>query len=141
MAYELKEHEADMGIVGIGDSLEEAFVEGAKAMFSIMINLDRVEQKKGIDIKCEAPDEASLFVEWLNELLSKKDIENVFFSDFKIEKIEKFDGIFRLNAKALGDEMDLNKHEVKTEVKAATYSGLDIKKEGNKYLVQCVVDV
>ena len=32
-------------------------------------------------------------------------------------------------------------HEVKIEVKAATYSQLKIEKKGNKYYAQCVVDV
>jgi SHS2 domain-containing protein len=30
---------------------------------------------------------------------------------------------------------------VYTEIKAATYSGLDYRREGDRYVVQCVVDL
>jgi len=75
MEYELLEHEADIGIRGYGDTIEEAFENGAKAMFSIMVDLKKVNSQKNVKIKCEAPDIEALFVEWLNELLTKKDIE------------------------------------------------------------------
>ncbi|OYT42463.1 MAG: hypothetical protein B6U88_03270 [Candidatus Aenigmarchaeota archaeon ex4484_56] len=77
MPFEYKDHEADIGIVGIGNTIEQAFEQGAKGMFSLMCNIKKVEKNKQIDIKCNAPDYETLFVEWLNELLSKKDLENM----------------------------------------------------------------
>ncbi len=142
MSFEYKEHEADVGIIGIGDTLEKAFEEGAKAMFAIMINIKKVECKKEISIKCQSMEKTTLFVEWLNELLSRKDIDNMFFSKFKINKIEKIDDDnFKLNGIAFGEEINIKKHEPKLEVKGATYSGLKIDIKNNKYYVQCIVDV
>lgn len=141
MTFEYKDHEADIGIVGIGNTIEQAFEQGAKGMFSLMCNIKKVEKNEQINIKCNAPDYETLFVEWLNELLSKKDLENMFFSEFKIEKIERVNDELKLTAKVFGEKINIKKHEPKIEVKAATYSGLKFKKKDGKYYIQCVVDV
>ena len=139
MEYELLEHEADIGIRGYGNTIEEAFENGAKAMFSVMIDLETVESEKNVEIKCEAPDIEALFVEWLNELLTKKDIEEMSFSRFKV-KIYK-DDIYKLEGTASGEKFDQKKHKAKLEVKGATYSGLKIGKKDEKIFIQCIVDV
>jgi len=139
MKYELLEHEADVGIRGYGNTIEEAFENGAKAMFSIMIDLETVESEKNVEIKCEAPDIEALFVEWLNELLTKKDIEEMSFSRFKV-KIYKGD-IYKLEGTASGEKFSQKKHKAKLEVKGATYSGLKIGKKDEKIFIQCIVDV
>ena len=139
MDYELLEHEADIGIRGYGNTIEEAFENGAKAMFSIMIDLETVESEKNVEIKCEAPDIEALFVEWLNELLTKKDIEEMSFSRFEV-KIYK-DDIYRLEGTASGEKFDQKKHKAKLEVKGASYSGLKIGKKDEKVFIQCIVDV
>jgi len=139
MDYELLDHEADIGIRGYGNTIEEAFENGAKAMFSVMIDLDEVNPQKNVEIKCEAPDLETLFIEWLNELLTKKDIEEMSFSEFKVE-INKND-LYTLKGVASGERFDQKKHKPKIEVKAATYSGLKIGKKDEKIYIQCVVDV
>ena len=40
------EHKADIGIIGYGTSLEEAFAEGAKAMFEVMVDIKKVKKTK-----------------------------------------------------------------------------------------------
>ena len=139
MDYELLDHEADIGIRGYGNTIEEAFENGAKAMFSVMIDLDEVNPEKNVEIKCEAPDLETLFIEWLNELLTKKDIEEMSFSEFKVE-INKND-LYTLKGVASGERFDQKKHKPKIEVKAATYSGLKIGKKDEKIYIQCVVDI
>ncbi|MBT3985083.1 archease [archaeon] len=133
--YDYFEHQADVGIIGIGNTLEEAFVEGAKAMFQVMCEIKEVEAKEEVKIEVDASDQETLFVEWLNALLAQKDIKDMLFSDFDV----KIEGN-TLKGVARGETMDLDKHEVKTEVKAATYSQLKIVKDKD-YKVQCVVDV
>ncbi len=134
--YETFEHEADMGIRGSGETLEEAFENGARAMFSIMLDLVGVEPEEKVEISCSAPDRETLFVEWLNELLTQASLREMVFSDFKIESLEKDS----LRGYAYGERLDKKKHRLKVEVKAATYSMLKVYKN-EKYVAQCVVDV
>ncbi|MBN2518724.1 MAG: archease, partial [Candidatus Altiarchaeota archaeon] len=124
MPFEYLDHEADIGILASGKSLEEAFEEGAKAMFNVMADVKKVQAKKRIGVSREATDIASLFIEWLNELIAQADLHNLVFSKFKINSIEKVNGNFGLEGEAWGESIDPKKHDIKTEVKAATYSGL-----------------
>ena len=141
MPFEYLEHEADVGILASGKTLEEAFEEGAKAMFNVMVDIKRVEAKNRIKLSSEAPDIASLFVEWLNELLTQSGLKNLIFSKFKINAIKKSGGSLKLKAEAWGEELNPKKHNVKTEVKAATYSGLKFEEKKSKFYLQCVLDV
>ncbi len=133
--YEFFEHKADIGIRGIGSSLEEAFAEAAKAMFSVMVDIDKVKPIKTVDISCKAENDEELLVEFLNKLLSEANINDMVFSGF-IVRIKDHG----LEATAKGESLDPERHNVKTEVKAATYSQLKIE-SNEKFLVQCIVDV
>jgi SHS2 domain-containing protein len=139
MAFEYLEHEADIGIKATADTLEEAFEEGGMALFNSMVDIARVEPIKRIEVEASADSVDSLFVEFLNTLLAKVDTEGMVFSRFRV-KIEKGEG-YRLNASAWGEPLDQKKHDVKTEVKAATYHGLKCWSDSGKHHVQCVLDI
>ena len=47
----------------------------------------------------------------------------------------------KLTGKAFGEKINSEKHEIKTEVKAATYSGLKYEEKEGKHYIQFVVDV
>lgn len=140
MSYEYLDHEADIGILASGKELREAFVDGAKAMFNVMVNLDDVKPEKKVEISCNATDVAALFVEWLNELLSQRDIKDMLFSEFDVKISQKGDTYF-LEGHALGQQIDQDKQEIKTEVKGATYSGLKYDIKNEMHTLQCVLDI
>jgi SHS2 domain-containing protein len=141
MDFEFFEHEADQGIRGYGDSMDEAFENGAKALFEIMCDSSKVEPRFEIEVSVSADDLEALFVEWLNELLSLKDIEGLMFSKFKVSIRGSGTGTYFLQGTAFGDAIDREKHGLKLEVKAATYAGLDSGEKHGKKFVQCIVDV
>jgi len=134
--YETFEHEADIGIRGCGTTMEEAFVNAAKALYSVMVNIDTVETRESRDISVHAPDHELLLVEWLNALLSLSDIERMVFSTFKVTIDDS-----ALSGTAWGEKLDQRRHEPHVEVKGATYHLLSVKQEDGRYVAQCVVDV
>ena len=135
--YETFEHEADIGIRGFGNSLEEAFENSAVALYSVMVNTGKIEPKEKKIIVVSAPDRELLLVEWLNALLSLSDIERLVFSKFEV-KIKDMS----LTGIAWGEPLDRVRHEAHVEVKGATYHMLSVKEEeGRRYTAQCVVDV
>jgi SHS2 domain-containing protein len=138
MDYETFDHEADIGVRGYGNTLEEAFENVARAMFSVMVDLSKVKPVKKFHIKAEAPDAETLLVEWLNQLLAIADLEGYLFSDFKVKILQ--DGT-HLEGYAIGEPIDTERHEISVEVKGATYSMLEVGKEDGRYKAQCVVDV
>ncbi|MCD6415022.1 MAG: archease [Candidatus Diapherotrites archaeon] len=140
MDYEFFEHKADQGIRGFGNTMEEAFENGAIALFEIMCDTSKVEPKKRVAIHVSAASLETLFVEWLNALLAESDVEGMLFSRFKVE-IKKEGDKYTLTGSAAGEELDGDKHYVKTEAKAATYSGLKSGEKDGKKFFQCVIDV
>ncbi len=136
MPYEFFEHEADIGIRGVGTSLEEAFESAACALFEVMTDTKKIVPIKAIEIECEAQNREELFIEWLNKLISESTINDMLFSHFLV----KIEGN-KLTGTAKGEHIDTKKHELKTEVKAATYSQLKVFEKNRQFIAQCVVDV
>lgn len=134
--FETFEHQADMGIRGFGRTVEEAFENGAKALFSVMVDVASVAGKEKRKIDCTADDLETLFVEWLNSLLSVADAEGLVFSEFDANIHGG-----NLTGWAMGEELKYEKHKPVVEVKAATYHMLKVEKTNDEYLAQCVVDV
>ena len=137
MTFENFEHKADIGVRGMGKTIEEAFQEAAKAMFSIECNLEKVKKVKKVKISCSAENVEELFVEWLNALLAQSSVHEMMFSEFRVE-IENN----KLKGEALGEKLNKNQ-ELKTEIKAATYSQLKVfeDRKNKRFIAQCIVDV
>ena len=140
MPFELLEHEADVGVLGIGDTVEESFQEGAKALFEVMADLSAIEVQEEVKVECDAPQLDSLFVEFLYELIAQRDIKEMLFSEFSV-KIEKQENDYKFHGTAKGESINKEKHNLKIEVKAATYHGMKYELKDNKHYVQCVVDI
>jgi len=138
--YELFETTADVGVRGYGSTLEEAFENAARAMFSVMAELSHVRPKLEVAVEVEAEDEEALLVEWLNELLAHSSINRVLFCDFKVE-IEHGEGMIKLKAKAYGEPMDPSRHELRTEVKAATFAMIKVGRVDDRYVAQLLLDI
>jgi len=67
--FEILNHTADAGIIAYGSNMNEAFANAAKGMFSLITELEDVEETEYRDTELTAPDRESLLVEWLNELM------------------------------------------------------------------------
>jgi SHS2 domain-containing protein len=141
MPYTYLDHEADVGIRALGSTLEEAFEQGAKAMLNVMWDISKVEERQSVSIECAAGDIAELFVETLNEILSQQGIEELALARLQVNKIANADGRYELKGTAFGELLNLDKHTVKTEVKAATYAGLRYEVKDGQHMVQCILDV
>ena len=140
-AAETFEHGADIGIRGIGRTVEEAFINAAKALFSLMvINLEEVSPKRKVTITAEEETLEELFIDWLNRLLAEAGMENLVFSHFACEIKEK-EGLYVLSGYAEGEPIDPERHELGEEVKGATYTMLKVEKQNDFWIAQCVVDV
>ncbi|UCC90920.1 MAG: archease, partial [Dehalococcoidia bacterium] len=64
--FEIVDHTADVSIKAYGANINQAFANAAKALFSLITELDNVDEVIYRDIELIAPDQESLLVEWLN---------------------------------------------------------------------------
>ncbi len=134
--FEIINHTADVGIIAYGGDMKQAFANASKAMFSLITELDDVEEIEHRDIELTAPDQESLLVGWLNELIYLFDAEQMLFKRFDIVRLSQT----HLKARSYGHKVDSSKHNLKMGVKAATYHMLKIdKNNGSK--VQVLFDI
>jgi SHS2 domain-containing protein len=137
LSYEYFEHQADIGIRGKWTTLAEACEQAALARFEIMVETKELQINKPQLVEVEGNDLNELLIAWLSELLFLKDVEGKMFSRFEIESIDKN----KLVAKIYGESIDLSRHKLKLEVKAATYTQLFIERKEENWIAQCLVDV
>jgi SHS2 domain-containing protein len=134
--YELIEHTADVGIMACGADVKEAFANAARGMFSLIVEPGSIRETTHRDIEVTAPDEESLLVAWLNELIYLFDAETMLFSRFKITEL----GDTRLKARAYGEPVDESRHRLKTGIKAATYHMVEVARD-NGVRVKVLFDI
>jgi len=141
MPYEYLDHQADLGIRGTGSSPEEAMSEAAQAMLAAMADTSLVREEQAFAQRCTARDIPALFVEWLNELLYQRQVGGVLFARARVTRLTSGGEEWTLEGTAWGEPLDPERHDLYTEVKAATYYGLDYRLENGRYSIQCVLDV
>ncbi len=134
--FEIVNHTADVGIIAYGADMGQAFANAARALFSLITELDDVEEVIYRDIELTAPDQESLLVGWLNELIYIFDAENLIFKRFDITQLSDT----HLKARSYGYKVDSSKHKLKMGVKAATYHMLKIERS-NGGKVQVLFDI
>ena len=130
-------HGADVGIRGLGPTKEAAFEQAALALTGAMTDPAAVRPHAPVQIRCEAPSDDILLVDWLNALLYEMATRRMLFGAFSVT----IEGA-RLNATAWGEGVDPVRHEPAVEIKGATYTALRVeRREDGQWLAQCVVDV
>jgi SHS2 domain-containing protein len=129
-------HQADIGVRGIGATLDEAFAEAAVALTAVICSPEKVAAKERVEIHCECDDRELLFADWLNALIYEMAVRRMLFGRFEV----RIEGDV-LKATAWGEQADPEKHETAVEVKGATYTQLKVAQEEGRWVAQCVVDV
>jgi SHS2 domain-containing protein len=130
------DHGADIGVLGEGPTLEQAFAGAARAMFSVIVDLSGVAPREAVEISCTASDPELLLVKWLNALLAEADLRAMAFCEFQVRFV---DG--GLVATARGEPLDPGRHARGVEVKGATLTELEVARENGLWRAQTVVDV
>lgn len=135
--FDIVEHTADVGIVGYGADLKEAFANVAYGMFSLMADLEQVKEEISWHVEVEAGDREGLVVSWLNELLYLFDVQRIICKRFDLlELTDK-----KLKAVVYGEKADISRHGLRGGVKAATYHMLRIVEDKDGCSIRVIFDV
>lgn len=138
--FEYMDHTADVQLHAWGATLEEAFEQAAVAMFGYMTELETVEIKSTQVIEAQGEDLLSLLFHFLDEFLFIFSAEPYFIA--RKVKILEFDrDNFRMKAIGYGEIFSLEKHPQGTEVKAITYSNMQIHEEKPTKEVFVIIDI
>ncbi len=133
------DHDADIGVHGVGATMADAFEQAALAMTAIVTDAS-VEPHCAVRIACCAPDREVLFVDWLNAVVFEMATRQMLFSRFAVKL--KNNGDWNLQAQAWGETVDRLRHAPTVEVKGATFTELYVQQDASGiWHAQCVLDV
>lgn len=135
MSFEYFEHDADIGVIGRGATLEAAFEGAAEAMFAIMVDAAQIRQLVQFVFAFAEEDLELALVTWLNRLLSEARQRGLALGRFSLNRV---DGQWQ--GEAWGAPWDANM-ERGTEVKGATLTMLRVEQINGVWEARCVVDV
>jgi len=135
--WEHFEHDADIGVRGLGTSKASAFEQAALALMAVVTEPGRVAARETVTIDCEAADDELLLVAWLNALIYEMAVRHMLFARFRVA----IEGT-RLDATAAGEPISIPRHQPAVEVKGATFTALRVMQlESGLWMAQTVVDV
>ncbi|KAM5323555.1 protein archease isoform 1-T1 [Glossophaga mutica] len=137
--YEYLDHTADVQLHAWGDTLEEAFEQCAMAMFGYMTDTGTVEPLQTVEVETQGDDLQSLLFHFLDEWLYKFSADEFFIPrEVKVLSIDQRN--FKIRSIGWGEEFSLSKHPQGTEVKAITYSAMQVYNE-EKPEVFVIIDI
>lgn len=135
--FELIPHTADIGFRVWGETLPDLFANAAYALTSQIIEIPKIAPDKTTFVRLNAETREELLVKWLEELLFLFETDNFLGLEFRVTQC---DGA-SLSATVHGFEWDFSKCLLKTQVKAVTFHGLQIKREENRFVAEVILDV
>ena len=136
-SWEHFEHDADIGLRASASSREGMFEAMAEALTALITDPGTVRAQEPVSIRCQAPDDALLLVDWLNALVYEMATRRMLFSDWRVTLHGRV-----LEAVARGERVDRVRHEPVVEVKGATYTSLAVSRDSTgTWHGQCIVDV
>ena len=130
-------HGADIGVRGVGGSVESAFEQAALALTAVIAEPDAIEARAAIVIECSAPSRELLLADWLNALIYEMATRRMLFCRFQVNLRHD-----TLCARAWGESIEPDRHQPAVEVKGATYTELGVRRlDSGDWVAHCVVDV
>ena len=141
--YEFHDHTADIQVHAVGETLEQAIEQTVIGMLNVMTSAETVMASESRTIKANAPDLEILIVNYLTEYLYYFDVERLLFSQVSVSPIlfDEKTQEFTLSSISKGEIFDPTRHEMKTEIKAVTYSFLEIIQKKEQSEIWIVFDL
>ena len=127
MVYRYLEHATDAFIEVTANTLEEAFENAGISVVDTIVDIKSVEEKSEKKIEVSAKDLNNLLYNWLEEIIIITITEGYVTKRFFV-KLEKNNG-YKLLAILKGEEIDVEKHHFKVEIKAPTFHLMEIKQD------------
>jgi tRNA nucleotidyltransferase (CCA-adding enzyme) len=96
-----------------------------------------VRPEVAVEVRCQAPTDELLIVDWLNALVYEMATRRMLFGAFAVSLEDS-----RLTGTAWGEPVDVVRHAPAVEVKGATYTALRFAQGSDgAWIAECVVDV
>lgn len=131
---------ADIAFEAEGSNLGEVFMACADALFVTLCNVKKVGKNKVYDVNLKSNTLEKLLYDFLESIVYYKDVDSVVFNSCSV-KVEELKGDFLLKGKMYGEEIDRERHELQSDVKAITMHMFKLEKKGTGYIATVVLDI
>jgi SHS2 domain-containing protein len=138
MDFRYLEHTADAEFIAYGRTLDEVFVNAARAMCALVADPGKVRPQVVKNISLASGSLEYLMYDWLSEILYLAEVEMLVFSRF--EATVSADGDYRLEGRARGEKIQPG-HEVSLHIKAVTYHDLRVERRDDTFEAQILLDI
>lgn len=135
--FEILEHTADVGVIGRGSSMAEAFENVAYGMFSLMADLDKYEPCVSRSVAAVGTDDVILLERFLSALLVLFDADRLLPLDIEITEISFGKLVAWVSARKIGDDIEWTG----PQVKAVTYHQMKVESTEGEWRAQAIFDV
>ena len=134
---------ADIAFDAWGDTLEELFSGAAEATMQVMVeDLTAVRPLETVDCSLVQDDVEMLLFDFLNELIFYKDARRLLLLPAQIRIAELKDGAgYQLQASLQGEEIEVGRHQLNTDVKAVTMLRFSVARVAQGWRATVVLDV
>ncbi|CAG9464812.1 unnamed protein product [Pedinophyceae sp. YPF-701] len=143
MNFEYLDHTADIQVHSWGKRLEEALEGAALGMFNYMSDLQfaTIDPSMTREIEATGHDASSLLFGFLDELLFTFHTENLLAKRVTVTELRRGGESWAVRARVEGEAFDRTRHEIGTEVKAITYSAMQIIDEPDNAEIFVILDI
>lgn len=130
------EHSGDIGIQARGADVETLLGNMARGLFGLMVR-NQVGSTIARQVTIRSHSFEELMIDWLSEIISCAAANGEVYGDLTIDAM----GEHFVEATLFGETIDTNRHDLRFEVKAATYHGLRFERTGTGYSARVIFDL
>jgi len=131
------DHTADVGLAARADSPEELLEALAGCMCDLVCPRQNVAPDSTRTIAVEAPDFEALTVDFLEAVLGAIQTDRFAVAGVKVVGITQTSAAAELS----GTDLDPQRHEILTEIKAVTYHELEVVERGGQWTARVILDL
>jgi SHS2 domain-containing protein len=135
--FELLEHTADVGVIGRGRTMAEAFESAAYGMFTIVAELPKYQPTGQRKVTVVGTDDAALLQRFLSSLLVIFDGDALLPLDFEITEISMGRLTCWVNTRPIGDDIEW----LGPTIKAVTFHQIAVENKGGEWSAKAIFDV
>ncbi len=130
------DHSGDIGIEVWGKDMGEVLQNATMGLFALLCrNQVREVVERKVDVSSSSAED--LLVDWLAEVISTAGAYGELYGGVEIGRV----GEWRAAGVLRGEKVDAKRHDLRFDVKAATYHGLAVEKRGGRYYGRVIFDL
>ena len=139
-SYKLLDHMTDAIVETRGANMTEALIAAGDAIINISLDKTKVVEKETREFTASGKDMHYLLFNWLEEVPFVLITEGFAISRLELTLSKNADG-FKIDAIAHGEELDINRHGWKVEIKAPTFYDMVIDENADGVYMRFLLDL